>query len=126
MDEFKRLDILLRAADDAAIQVRGKNTEVIQDYFIVMYQIYMMLKPYMSYSMKKLFRYYNKLIGDELDELFEDEQNGVREFPRQLVRRLTYYHEMLLVAKHKLGLSLPVQKQINFKSKMSHALLGKS
>jgi len=126
MDEFRRLDTLLRAADDIAIQVRRQDADMIGDYFIVMYQVYMMLKPYMSYSMKKLFRHYNKLIGDLIDEWEEDCNNGVNEYPTQLVRKITYYHEMLLVAKHKLGLSLPVQRTVNFKSKMKHALLGKS
>ncbi len=123
--EFERLDKLLKAVDELAINVRSRHNEYIEDYFIVLYQIYMMLKPYMSYNMKKLFRHYNSMINDLIEEWREDQANGINDFPTQLVRKMTYYHEAMLVAKHRLGLSLPVQRQINFKSKMKHALLGK-
>ena len=113
--EFQQMDMMLRAAHDTGLMVRMGSQDHIKQYYAILYEIYMAVKPYMSYGMKKLFRGYNKLIKTMIDEWeFEQEEAGIDEFPDKMVRKLTYYHEALLVAKHKLGLSIPMHRTVNY------------
>jgi len=126
MQEFIRLDTLITACDELAIHARRGNTEVIEDYWVILYQVYMLLKPYMSWKMRGLFYKKNKLLKTLIEDYADEKENGVFEFPSELIRILTDYHQCILTAKHILGLSIPMTQKIDYKQRMSHALLGKS
>jgi hypothetical protein len=124
--EFIRLNDLVTAADELAIAVRCGQTENIKTYYVVLYQIYMTLKPYVSsYKLKEHFKRYNFEIQQMLENWDSELEGGVTDFPNELVVKMTYYHEFLLFVKNILGLSLPMVKHIKFGDKMKNALLGK-
>lgn len=123
--EFLRFDQLLKASDDLAIQVRMYNTEVIHQYWVVLYQLYMMMKPYMADGTLFFFKDLNKATRKMHDDWEEDFLNGYKETPQDLIKQLTIYHEAILKAKHFVGLGIPMSVNFDPKKKMRNALLGK-
>ncbi len=124
--EFLRFDQLLKAADDLAIQVRMYNVEVIHQYWVVLYQLYMMMRPYMADGSIHFWKDVNKTASTMFTDWEEDKENGDKEIPRELIKELTYYHEAVLTTKHYLGLGIPMSQNFDTKKKMKNVLLGKS
>jgi hypothetical protein len=123
--EFLRFDQILKASDDLAIQVRMYNDESIHQYWVVLYQLYMMMRPYMASGTLTFFKELNKTTRTQHDDWEEDVKNGYKETPKELIKQLTQYHEAILKAKHFVGLGIPMSENFNPKKKMKNALLGK-
>tara|TARA_R100000306_G_C4321688_1_gene115456 strand:+ start:57 stop:506 length:450 start_codon:yes stop_codon:yes gene_type:complete len=124
--EFLRFDQLLKAADDLAIQVRMYNDQAIHQYWVILEQLYIIMYPYMEWGSRKFWDDMNETIYKKHDEWEEDDSNGVKEFPKELIKELTNYHRQLLVTKQMLGLGIPLSRSIGTKGKMKNALLGNS
>lgn len=124
--EFLRFDQLLKAADDLAIQVRMYNTEVIHQYWVVLYQLFMMMQPYMAEGSLRYYKDINKTTQELFEDFEEDTKQGFKEVPKELILNLTEYHESVLKTKHYLGLGIPMSTNFDTKKKMKNALLGKS
>jgi len=124
--EFLRFDQLLKAADELAMNVRMYDVNSIQQYWVVLYQLYMMMQPYMASGTQQYFRKLNPRAKKEFDDWEEDRNNGVKEVPKDLIKTMTYYHESILRCKHYIGLGIPMSQNFDTKHKMKNALLGKS
>ena len=124
--EFLRFDQLLKAADDLAIQVRMYETREIRHYWVILYQLFMMMKPYMAEGSEWYFQGLNKETKEMISNWEEDEEQGVHETPKELIDKLTSYHQAILKSKHFLGLGIPMSQKFNTKTKMKNALLGKT
>lgn len=123
--EFLRFDQLLKAADELAIQVRMYNNEVIHQYWVILYQLYMMMRPYFSDGSKHFYIDINKKLTKIHDDWEEDYKNGYKETPKELIKELTWYHEQILMTKQFIGLGIPMSQHFDAKQKMKNALLGK-
>jgi len=150
--EFLRFDQLWKAADELAIEVRSYNTQFIHRYWVVLYQLYIMLIPYISdgslvfyegfaeafkinknvdvketTKMRKKYKLgLNQSVEALLEEWEEDKRNGINDVPSMLIKQLTTYHKSLMKTKQFVGLGVPMAQTFNTKSKLKNALLGKT
>jgi len=148
--EFLRFDQLWKAADELAIEVRSYKVELIHRYWVVLYQLYIMMLPYITtgslvyyegfvnamsldknidISEKQKIKYdkgFNERVEEEMEEWEEDKLNGIKEVPKKLIKLLTSYHKSLMKTKQFVGLGVPMAQTFNTKSKLKNALLGKT
>lgn len=121
--EFLRIDQLCKVSDEMAITVRLKNKEILPTYYSTLYQLYIVLCPYMEYKFRIIFLKMIKKIENDFEEMNADEQAGIKDLPEGMIKHLTDFHKWLLIFKKIVGFSAPTTKNIRTKDKMKTALL---
>lgn len=122
---FYRDHHLMMAADEYAVAIHSGYTEHIRPYFAVLRQIIVNIQALLK--ARNIPKWMNEIDNIELDlEQWEEEQkHGEQYYPKELIKKLRFYHQKLIYIKQFIGFGVPRTGNRTTKQEIKMALLGK-
>lgn len=114
--EFERMDMLLREIDRLSVYTTNLNRDAILEYFALVKQFYMFLRPFVLFGFTETVRNQfdencNNLWLETLDYKLELMQNSNTKYPLGLVKRIGDFYGELGLMKQLIGLGTPLTKE---------------
>ena len=121
---FFRDHILTSLADETSLLINCGEYDYIRPYFAILRQILMNVQPlFRPQNIRKWFEEINKY-EKELEEWEEQVKYGVDTDPKELAKKLRWFHRKLLFTKQYIGFGVPRRKAPSTKDEIRRALLG--